>query len=56
MVLRCTGVLVRGGRAHEELGLGTVIVGAFSDSAVKKVLGLPKNLEPLAVMPVGYKK
>jgi nitroreductase len=40
----------------EELGLGTVVVGAFSDSGVKKVLGLPKNLEPLAVMPMGYKR
>jgi len=40
----------------EELGLGTVIVGAFSDAQVKKVLSLPKNLEPLAIMPFGYKK
>lgn len=40
----------------EEFGLGTVIVGAFSDAAVKKVLGLPESLEPLAVMPMGYKR
>ena len=40
----------------EELGLGTVIVGAFSDLGVKNVLGLPKNFEPLAIMPMGYKK
>lgn len=40
----------------EELGLGTVIIGAFSDAAVNKILGLPKNFEPLALMPIGYKK
>ncbi|MFN7171049.1 MAG: SagB/ThcOx family dehydrogenase, partial [Candidatus Omnitrophota bacterium] len=40
----------------EELGLATVIVGAFSDEKVKRVLGLPNNLEPLTVMPLGYKK
>jgi len=34
------------------LGLGTVIIGAFRDGEVKKVLGL--NLEePLLIMPVG---
>ncbi|MCM8783893.1 MAG: SagB/ThcOx family dehydrogenase [Candidatus Omnitrophica bacterium] len=40
----------------EELDLGTVIVGAFSDAVVKKVLEIPRNLEPLAIMPIGYKK
>jgi len=38
------------------LGLGAAIVGGFSDAAVKKVLGLPKNLERLTAMPVGHKK
>lgn len=36
----------------ESLGLGTVIIGAFSDRAVKKVLEL-KDEEPLYLMPVG---
>ena len=36
------------------LKLGTVYVGAFYDSAVQKVLTLPKNVEPLGLMPVGH--
>lgn len=40
----------------EALGLGTVIIGAFSDGEVKKILNLPKNIEPLAIMPIGYKR
>lgn len=38
----------------EALGLGSVAVGAFDDTAVVRVLGLPKNLEPLYMVPVGY--
>jgi SagB-type dehydrogenase family enzyme len=36
-----------------ELGLGTVIVGAFDDSRVEEVFQLEK-LRPLAIMPIGY--
>lgn len=38
----------------EALDLGTVVVGAFQDQAVKKVLGV-KDQEPLYIMPVGRK-
>ena len=40
----------------EALGLGAGIVGAFNDSEVAKVLGVPRQHEPLLIMPVGYKK
>ena len=36
-----------------EMGLGTVIVGAFDDGAVKELFGL-QELKPLAIMPVGF--
>ena len=37
----------------ESLGLGTVIMGAFGDDAVKSALGLPANQNVYAIMPVG---
>jgi len=37
----------------ETMGLGTVMVGAFDDEQVKKVLGI--DAEPLYIMPVGKK-
>jgi SagB-type dehydrogenase family enzyme len=36
------------------LGLGTVVIGAFDDDAVKKVLGFASQEVPLALMPIGY--
>jgi nitroreductase len=39
----------------ETLGLGTVIIGAFIDVAVKKTLGV-KDEVPLYIMPVGRAK
>jgi len=35
------------------LKIGTVVIGAFSDSLVKQILHLPKSEEPLYLMPVG---
>lgn len=39
----------------EALGLATVVVGAFHDAEVSKVLHLPENEEPLLLMPIGRK-
>jgi SagB-type dehydrogenase family enzyme len=38
-----------------EQGLGTVIIGAFDDSAINELFGLEK-LMPLSIMPVGLPK
>lgn len=35
------------------LNLGTVIVGAFNDEEVKRVMNLPEEEQPLCLMPVG---
>ena len=39
----------------QALGLAAGIVGAFTDKALRQTLHLPKEHEPLLVMPVGYK-
>ncbi len=36
------------------LGLGAVPIGAFSDTEVQRVLGLPADQEPLYLIPVGH--
>jgi len=38
----------------EALGLRAGIVGAFNDAEIIKIMGIPKNHEPLLIMPVGY--
>jgi len=35
------------------LGLGTVMIGAFTDEALKKVINLPDDEHPLALYPLG---
>ena len=39
--------------AHE-LGLGSVWIGAFDEIEVSKILNLPDNLRPVALVPVGF--
>ncbi len=38
------------------LGLSSVPIGAFDDDQVKEVLKLPKKIEPLYIIPIGYPK
>lgn len=38
------------------LGLDSVVVGAFDSKGVSEVLNLPKDEEPLYIIPVGYSK
>ncbi|NNF97209.1 MAG: SagB/ThcOx family dehydrogenase [Halobacteria archaeon] len=40
----------------EDLGLATVVVGAFDDAVVADILALPPEIEPLTLMPVGRKR
>jgi nitroreductase len=40
--------------AAVDLGLGSVIVGAFDEAEVSKVLSLPRILRPIIILPVGY--
>jgi len=35
-------------------GLGTCWIGAFKEDAVKKVLGIPKEVRVVELMPIGY--
>ncbi len=40
--------------AVTDLGLATVWVGAFGDSAVSRAIGLPPDSQPVALLPIGY--
>ena len=40
--------------AVTDLGLGACFVGAFDDAQVRRVLALPREIQPLAVIPVGH--
>lgn len=37
-------------------GLDSVPIGAFDDKKVKQVLKLPENIDPIYIIPIGYKK
>ena len=39
--------------AHD-IGLGTCWIGTFDEDFVKEILKIPKNLKPVAIIPVGY--
>ncbi len=39
--------------AHD-LDLGTCWVGAFEEDYVRNILGIPANLKPVAIIPIGY--
>ena len=38
----------------QDLGLATCWVGAFNDKEVSKAINAPKNIRPVAVLPIGY--
>jgi len=38
------------------LGLGSVPIGAFNDKEMKSTLKLPKELDPIYIIPIGYPK
>jgi nitroreductase len=40
--------------AATALGLGSVWVGAFDDVAVRQAIGVGKDLQPVAILPIGY--
>jgi len=40
--------------AAADLGLGTCWVCAFNAEKCHEVLGLPENIEAIAMMPIGY--
>jgi nitroreductase len=40
--------------AAQELGLSTVWVGAFQEELVRQAAGIPSDLTPVAILPIGY--
>jgi nitroreductase len=37
-----------------ELGLGTCWIGAFSEDQIKQILGIPRDVRVVGLMPLGY--
>ncbi|MBN2003007.1 MAG: nitroreductase family protein [Anaerolineae bacterium] len=42
--------------AAPTLGLGTVCIGGFDRQAVKEILNIPENVEPIGMLYIGYPK
>jgi len=40
--------------AAHALGLGACWVGAFNEGEVRRVLGIPQGVRPVAIVPIGY--
>ncbi len=40
--------------AATDLGLGTCWIGAFNPEMARRILGLPRDVEPVAFTPLGY--
>lgn len=40
--------------AAHGLGLGSCWVGDFKDEVISELLGLPENVRPVAIVPIGY--
>ncbi|MFQ5909123.1 MAG: nitroreductase family protein [Thermoplasmata archaeon] len=40
--------------AAHDMGLGTVWVGAFNETPVRRLLNLPEHIRPVAIVPVGH--
>lgn len=38
----------------QNLGLGTTWIGSFSPENLKEIYNVPENLEPVAILPIGY--
>jgi nitroreductase len=38
----------------QEVGLGTCWIGAFNESSVKEILGIPDDIRVVAITPLGY--
>lgn len=38
------------------LGLDSIPVGAFSDTAVLRAMGLGRDVKPLYILPIGYRR
>lgn len=38
----------------QSLGLGTTWIGSFNPQKLKEIYGIPENLIPVAILPIGY--